>query len=67
MNESIEKSNNVSIIPSFAIPPFIVVMFFYFLQNLNFIKSCFHIMRRAFLNFDCNIGFVFEIFAEPYS
>jgi len=39
----------------------------YFLQDFNFIKSCFHVMRGTFLNFESYISVEFEIFCQPNS
>lgn len=37
------------------------------LQDFNLVESCLHVVRRTFLNFNCDVSAVLEVFAKPNS
>lgn len=51
-----------------ASPPlFTVASFLNLLKDLYLVESSLHVVRGALLNFDCDIGIILKIFAQPNS
>ena len=66
VKEGVQKANDMASVSTLR-PLLIMRLALNSLQDLHFIKSSLHVVRRALLNFDGNVGTIFEVFAEPYS
>ena len=76
MDKTVEQLYDVTVIPCeigfFGVSLFeglgpvrVVDFASHFLQDFDFVIGSFEIMRSAFLNFECYVGVILEIFSEP--